>query len=304
MSAEQLRNPPGSLLECSIESAKSRAEGFMASLQAVGRWCTWVVAALIASGLLAGCGGSDGPGTDTGTVLFLHHSTGEAVWNGGVEAWFEDYNAAEGTSYAIQQTPYPDEPYPWENYPYDYWNLWVDHAGTSRYEGQETLDMLAKRYELIVFKHCFPVSMVEQDTGNPDISSSTRSLANYKLQYQAIKTKLRSFPDKQFLVWTGAALTETALTGDYGGTLAHAARARQFFTWVKEVWDEPGDNIFVFDFFELETEGGDTLLESYAEAPSDPHPNAAFAQTVAPRFARRVVDVLEGRGDTGSLTGD
>lgn len=267
-------------------------------------WSGWIPIAL-AAGMLVGCGGSSkGPGTDSGTVLFLHHSTGEAIWNGGVEAWFTDHNAAEGTDYSIQETPYPDSPYPWDNYPYDYWNLWVNHAGPSRHDGQETLDMLAPRYELIVFKHCFPVSLVEADSGSPDVSSDTRSLENYRLQYQALKTKLRSFPDKRFLVWTGAALTETALVQDYGGSLAHAARAREFFTWVKDEWDEPGDNIFVFDFFELETEGGDTFIEAYAEDPTDPHPNQAFAETVAPRFGRRVVDVLEGRGDTGSLTGD
>jgi hypothetical protein len=265
----------------------------------------WILA-LLAAGALGACGesGGGGPGTDTGTALFLHHSTGEAVWNGGVEAWFEAYNSTNETNYVVNQFNYPDEPYPWENYPYDYWNLWVDHSGSSRFEGQETLDMLAPRYELVIFKHCFPVSLVEEDTGSPDITSSTRSLENYRLQYQALKTKLRSFTDKRFLVWTGAALTETALLGDYGGTLAHAARAREFFTWVKDEWDEPGDNIFVFDFFELETQGGDTFVEANALSPTDPHPNEAFAQTVAPRFGQRVVDVLEGRGDTGSLTGE
>ncbi len=31
-------------------------------------------------------------------ILFLHHSTGECVWNGGVAAWFEAYNAAHKTA--------------------------------------------------------------------------------------------------------------------------------------------------------------------------------------------------------------
>jgi len=38
-------------------------------------------------------------------------------------------------------------------------------------------------------------------------------------------------------------------------------------------------------------------------ADSSTKPKEAFAQRVAPLFGQRIVDVLEGRGDTGSLTG-
>ena len=73
---------------------------------------------------------------------------------------------------------------------------------------------------------------------------------------------------------------------------------------MKTVWDEPSDNIFVFDFRNLETDGGLYLPDDRAAAPDDSHPNDAFAKKVAPKFGQRIVDVLEGRGDSGSLTGD
>jgi hypothetical protein len=107
---------------------------------------------------------------------------------------------------------------------------------------------------------------------------------------------MHSFPNTRFIVWTGAARKAAETDAD------SAARARAFFTWVKTVWDEPGDNIFIWDFYELETEGTNYMLDAHAEA-ADSHPNSAFGSTVAPYLGQRIVDVIEGRGDSGSLTG-
>lgn len=227
------------------------------------------------------------------SVIFLHHSTGGVIWSGGVPKWIDDYNTAHGTSYSIIEVAYPNSPYPWENYPYDYWNIWVAHAGASPYNGQSTLEMLTPVYDVIVFKHCFPVSSIGPDTGNPDITSPEKTIENYTLQYAALKTKLRSFPDNRFIVWTGAALLEVNTTPE------EAARAKQFFDWVRDEWDEPGDNIYVWDFFALETDGGMYLAPEHGSG-GDPHPNSTFAAEVAPLFAQRVVDVIQGVADTAS----
>jgi hypothetical protein len=122
-------------------------------------------------------------------------------------------------------------------------------------------------------------------------------MENYRLQYQALKEKMGQFPDTRFIVWTGAALVAGATDE------ANAQRAKGFFDWVKQTWDEPGDNIFVWDFWQLETEGGIYLLDQYAVDSTDSHPNSTFAAKVAPYLAQRIVDVIEERGDTGSLTG-
>jgi hypothetical protein len=272
--------------------------------------------ALLTAVALAGCGGEPvvspsgddsvsvsasgddaGPSGDRLQVVFLHHSTGGVIWDGGVSDWFERYNGDHGTDYRITERVYPADGYPWANYPYDYWNLWVDHAGNRRYKKQETLELLTADYDVIVWKHCFPVSDVEADTGSPDIASDRKSIENYKLQYEALKDKMHQFPDTLFLVWTGAAQVAGATEE------AQAGRARQFFEWVRISWDEPGDNIYLWDFWQLETEGGFYLLDPYAASPGDSHPNSDFAARVAPYFSRRIVDVIEGRGDTGSLTG-
>ena len=237
------------------------------------------------------------PGTDA-RALFLHHSTGGCIWAGGVPEWFARHNAENGTSYEVVERAFPKaEPYGWANYPYDYWNIWVRHAGDSPFQDEPTLEMLTADFGLIIFKHCFPVANVQPDTGRPDIASPERRIENYKLQYGALKAKLHEFPDTRFLLWTGAALT----AGDTSEE--NAARARTFFQWVKTEWDEPGDNVFLWDFFQLETEGGLYLKDRHARATDNSHPNDEFSSAAAPLFARRVVDVLEGRGDGASLTG-
>lgn len=261
-------------------------------------------------------------------IAYLHHSTGEVVWTGGVhrrlyrvwqsvvpelvKGWFDGlwsggvpdfirrWNREHGTSYRIDNLTYPAtrDGYPWANYPYDYWNLWVAHTGERRDRGELNLDDLVKDHDVIVFKHCFPVSRIAEDTQPPSVSSSAKTLGNYKLQYEALKARLHQFPEKRFILWTGAALERGSNTN-----AAQAKRAREFFDWVKGSWDEKGDNIFVWDFYELEADAEGFLAPANASAPRNSHPGSAFARSVAPLIGRRIVDVIEGRGDTASVTG-
>jgi len=228
-------------------------------------------------------------------IVFLHHSTGECVWNGGVEAWFDAYNKTNHTEYRIAEQNFPkSEPYGWSNYPYDYWNIWVRHAGDKPYKTEPTLEMLTREYDVIVFKHCFPVSAIEPDTGKADVGSQDKRIENYKLQYAALKKKLHQFAKTKFIVWTGAALVKSETDE------AAAGRAKAFFDWVRSEWDSPGDNIYLWDFYALETEGGLYLKADYASG--DSHPNERFSKTVAPLLGRRIVDVIGGAGDTASIT--
>lgn len=233
-------------------------------------------------------------------IAYLHHSTGGNIWAGGVPQWFSTYNTNHGTSYQITAIVYPNTGggYPWANYPYDYWNLWVNHTGSSQDRGEVNLDQLAPDYDVIVFKHCFPVGYIQPDSAvAPAVSSDVRTIANYQLQYAALKKRMKQFPGKIFILWTGAALTSGATTAE------NAQRAQTFFNWVKNTWDEPGDNIFIWDFNALETEGDLFLKDAYATSGADSHPNAVFSAAVAPYISQRIVDVIEGRGDTGSITG-
>jgi len=263
----------------------------------------------------------EAPG-DTMNIVFLHHSTGRCIWEAGVPEWFEDYRTGRDMELEITEKTFPKRfPYGWNNYPFDYWNIWVRHAGPERYlkpagnvksriktalkrilpgdhPGEPTLEELTKQYQIIIFKHCFPVSDIEADSGSPDVSSSDRKIENYKAQYEELKKKLHEFPETKFIVWTGAALVKRAVTEE------KAERARQFFEWVRTEWDQPGDNIFLFDFHQLETEGGLYLKDEYAAGSEDSHPGPDFSKRAASLFCSRIVAVMEGRGDESSVTGE
>ena len=245
-------------------------------------------------------------------IVFLHHSTGMTVWKGSpsrvaykifkkgdVQKWFSLYNKSKGTDYKIEQMNFPNNEggYGWKNYPYDYYNIWIKNEGDKTFMNEPTLEMLTKKYNVIIWKHCYPVSNILPDTGKGDVDSEEKRIENYKLQYSLLKEKMRSFPNTKFIVWTGAALTKESTTPE------NAERAKEFFNWVKEQWDEPGDNIFLWDFRELETENGLFLKDDYAASPTDSHPGKAFASKVAPYICQRIVDVVEGRGDVASKTG-
>jgi len=247
--------------------------------------------------------GGPGTGTPSGAnqadIIFLHHSTGDVIWEGGVAQWFADYNQQHSTSYKITQTHFPtwESAYGWKNYPFDYYNIWVKNAGSQPFKDAPTLEMLTRQYDVIVFKHCFPVSEVTADSGDPDINSNARTLGNYKLQYEALKKKMNQFPHTRFILWTPTALVaKQSLPQD-------AQRADEFAKWVRTVWDTPGDNIYLWDFRSLQVEGGLYFKDSYAANPDDSHPNSGFARRVAPYFGQRVVDVIQGNGDKTSITG-
>ena len=163
---------------------------------------------------------------------------------------------------------------------------------------EPTLEILTKQYSLVVFKHCFPVGYIEEDSGSPDIDSKEKRMENYKLQYMALKEKMLQFPDNKFLVWTGAANVKDKTTPEY------AQRTRDFVNWVKTEWDSEGDNIFLWDFYEHETEGGIYLTENNARDKHDSHPAKSFGEKIAPLFCQRIVDVIETNGMKTTLTGE
>ena len=244
-------------------------------------------------------------------VIFLHHSTGKCIWDGDlskipsklgfdgdVEKWFDKYNKDNNNNYKITESIFPKKsPYGWSNYPYDYYNIWVKNAGDQPYKEEPTLEILTKKYDVIIFKHCFPVSDIKEDNSDSDINSDIRTLSNYKLQYEALKNKLLEFPKNKFIVWTPTALVENQSNKD------EAERANEFSEWVKNVWDTKGDNIFLWDFRELQVEGGLFFKNEYALDLNDSHPNREFSKTVAPYFCNRIVEVIQGKGDDTSLTG-
>jgi len=257
-------------------------------------------------------------------IIFLHHSTGEVIWNGTppsiikrvaskfsdrlatfisrkaqLQLFMEKYNKEHNKNYSIREMAFPKaSPYGWNNNPFDYYNIWVKHAGEEPFMQEPTLEMLTQDYQVIIFKHCFPVSNIQPDLDTADINSYYRSIANYKLQYSALKEKMQAFPNTIFIVFTGAAQVQGNVKE------SEALRAREFFTWVNEEWDLPGDNIFVWDLYSLETEGGLYFKDESAVSPNDSHPNKVFAKRAGTLLFNRIIDIIENKGENTTLTGE
>jgi len=255
-------------------------------------------------------------------IILLHHSTGESIWNGGertltsrivrklnslsglkiprksfAQTLLARHNQQFGTKHQIEAQVFPKpSPYGWHNYPFDYYNIWVKNAGLEPFREEPTLEILTRKFNVIAFKHCFPVSNIQPDR-SPDINADYRSLANYKLQYLALREKFHQFPSTRFIVWTGAAQVESRTNAE------EAKRAREFFGWVTNEWDLPNDNVFVWDFFQLQTEGELYFQQKLALSQENSHPNGTFSRSAAALFLRRVLDVVESNGRATSLTG-
>lgn len=237
---------------------------------------------------------------DMKKVMFLHHSTGWNVWLGkthryiykltgssDVRSAVKSYAKDAGLKVEISESFFPKEtPYGWNNYPYDYYNIWVKHAGSEPYMGEPTLEILTKQYDMIIFKHCFPVSNILPDTGEPDIDSDKKTIENYKLQYQALKVKMHEFPQVKFILWTPAVNVKGKIS------MEEAERTKDFYSWVMNTWNEKDDNIFLWDFYNYETAGSLYLHEKYAMGANDSHPNKEFSSKVAKLLGKFIVDVL------------
>ena len=229
-----------------------------------------------------------------------HHSTGHSIWTGktnryvykltgkgDVQKFFDKYNSKNKTDYEISELIFPkSDPYGWNNYPFDYYNIWVKNAGEKPYLEEPTLEILTQGYDVIIFKHCFPVSRITGDTGSPNIDSDLKSVENYKMQYVALKKKLQEFPENKFIVWSPAANTKAVTTED------EARRTKDFYYWMINEWNEKEDNIFIWDFYKYETEGGLYLTEENAFSPKNSHPNRDFSGRMAPLFSKFIIDVI------------
>jgi hypothetical protein len=257
-------------------------------------------------------------------IIFLHHSTGGVIWNSTKPSFvtkavrkinkrftdvfskkarlpllFEKYNEEYGKNYIIKEMAFPKaSPYGWHNYPYDYYNIWVKNAGEKPYMEEPTLEMLTKEYQVIIFKHCFPVSNIQADQDSADINSDLKTISNYKLQYLALRDKLHEFPDTKFILFTGAAQVKSNVTED------EAKRARAFFEWVTDEWDLPADNIYLWDLYKLQTEGGLYFKDKYSVSQTDSHPNEDFAGKAVKLLFNRVIDVIKDNGNGTTLKGE
>lgn len=252
-------------------------------------------------------------------IVLLHHSTGDIIWHGKEIPLFtkivrkispklaklasskaklpkliNEYSLHNEKTYHIDALRYPVNS---GNNPYNYYDNWVKNDQNTSTSNNLSLDELTKRYNVIIFKHCFSAAHIKEDKVESDINSSYKSISNYKHQYNALKQKLNSYPNTKFILFTGAAEVKSQINE------AQAQRANSFFTWVKNEWDTHDDNIFIWDLYGLQTEGGIYLKEEFAQSSDDSHPNASFANDACNLLCKRIIDVIDNNGKNTATNG-
>ncbi len=127
------------------------------------------------------------------------------------------------------------------------------------------------QYDVIAFKSCFPVSLIESDG----------QLAEYKSYYRAIRDRMDQYPNKLFIVVTQPPEIPTE------SDAAMAARARAFTDWLTSDEFLGGHpNVVTFDFFDLLADPVTNMLRTeYQSDLYDAHPNELANRTIGPLFA-------------------
>lgn len=227
-------------------------------------------------------------------LIFIHHSVGES--------WLSDEEGGLGialrdNNYFVSDTYYgwgPDD----IGDSTDIGNWW------DWFRGPESSNILNALYEessqnsdyshlstnpggeneIIVFKSCYPNSDLRGDPDDPvpsidnnplksqDYNSEYHTVANAKGIYIDLLEYFKTRQDKLFIVVTAPPLSEPA----------NADNARVFNQWLVNDWlkDYPYDNVAVFDYYSILTNGGNKL----AYSSGDDYPNAEGQQKATEEF--------------------
>ena len=203
-------------------------------------------------------------------AVFIHHSTGEA--------WLADDHGGLGKALRDNNYFVSDTNYGWgpdgigDTTDIGHWWRWFRGPESPRYlaalfdESGQNCDYsrmataVAGPNRIVLFKSCFPNSALQGNPGeaipaiaqNPlreqDSSSAAHTVANAKGIYLDLLNYFGAMPDKLFVAITAPPLSD--------GT--YASNARAFNQWLVEDWltGYPGNNVFVWDFYNVLTSNG------------------------------------------------
>ncbi|MBN2183819.1 MAG: hypothetical protein JW746_00675 [Candidatus Krumholzibacteriota bacterium] len=217
------------------------------------------------------------PGIDPGkpsqrlTMIWHHHSTGQAILDGGlsdalkknnIECYSMYYDQAEVDGYVIGDHSDPQD-FPRNFNTPEYFET-IKSWGLSGDKQQ---------HDIVMFKSCFPASNINSDA----------MLDQYKEYYNSLLNTFKNNPEILFIAMSTPPLVKAATTQE------NAKRARQWAKWITEEYAQGIPNVKVFDLFNSLAiiEGNpneNTLVPQFAESKTDSHPAAAGAKAVTRMF--------------------
>ncbi len=199
----------------------------------------------------------------SGTKLFfIHHSTGEVYWNGGM------HSALENAGYS------GDAPW-WDGGtdPQDFPGLFQDANNWQNY---------FNNYDIIVFKSCFPASDITSD----------EMLTDYKNWYKELYAIYNAHSSKLFVAMSTPPLLEAHTSA------AAATRALAFETWLigdyKTNYESQYSktNLAPFGLHTLLSDVNGYLKSDFISSSDDNHPNAYSGEVVGPALVEHLNRVL------------
>ena len=236
-------------------------------------------------------------------LIFIHHSTGEN--------WLTDGYGNLGRTLGENNYFVSDTNYGWgpdaigDRTDILNWMGWFRSDSTPTYmealfneSGQNSgytrrLADPGGENQIILFKSCFPNSMLEGSPNDPPAAGDSLSVGNAKYIYNSLLEYFVTRPDKLFIVITAPPVQDRE----------YARNARAFNLWLTQDWlrenNYPLNNVAVFDFYNILTHpdnhhrydngqieyitdnGGDTL---YYDSSGDDHPNEAGSQKATEEF--------------------
>jgi hypothetical protein len=217
------------------------------------------------------------PGVDPGkapqklSMVWLHHSTGDSILQGGLldalkannlDFFDINYEQASVEGYIIgDHTDPPDFPKTFNTPKY------LDVIKRWKLSGDK------KQHDIIMFKSCYPASNID----------SEEMFENYKKWYLSLLPTFQQHPDILFIAMSTPPLVNAKTKTE------NAARARRWAKWITTEYAKDVRNVKVFDLFNALAivEGKpdeNTLVPQFSLGAKDSHPSKAGAQAVTRLF--------------------
>src|SRR4029078_4002287 len=216
------------------------------------------------------------PGADPGkpsralSMVWLHHSTGDALLKGGL------LDALRGDNIAVHDLNYSEATV--DGYVIgDHTDVpeWPKTFNTPKFFDTVTSWELSggKHHDVVMFKSCFPNSAITSDA----------MLDEFKQHYNALLPTFKAHPEMMFVAMSTPPLVKAKTDPDA------AVRARKFAAWITTESAAGVKNVKVFDLFTAlailpDKPDANTLVPQFSEGKKDSHPSRDGAQAVTRQF--------------------
>ena len=193
------------------------------------------------------------------SVFFIHHSTGEIYWNGGMEEILTSRGFIAAAPFWEGATDPPD--------------FYGEFTNQSNWE-------ILESYSVIIFKSCFPASDITSD----------EMLEEYKGYYNQLYEVYEDHPDKLFVPMSTPPLLEGSTS------LAAAQRSLEFENWLLGEYKDnySGTNLVPFGLHSLLSDNNGYLASEFISEGGDDHPNDYSGQVVGEAIWEHLKSYVEG----------